>query len=146
MKMAPADLETRLASAVRPATSNGDYAELGKLTDELIASNADLEAVKVILMFMEDHPNEDIGSPGPLVRFAEEFIGQGYEGELRASLRRRPTQCTVAMLFRVMNGLEDDSERAKMLRELTGVIAHPRADLDVRETVAQFLSDTSVFQ
>jgi len=54
--------------------------------------------------FMEEHPEIDYGTPGPLVHFLERFYKKGYEEQLVLSIRRKPTCHTIWMLNRLING------------------------------------------
>ncbi len=56
------------------------------------------DGVKLI----ESSPNIDFGGPGPLGSFMEKFYHEGYEEELVASLKRKPTEYTIALMFRII--------------------------------------------
>ncbi|MCL2090486.1 MAG: hypothetical protein FWH11_04560 [Micrococcales bacterium] len=56
-----------------------------------------------VIRLIENNPDIDFGSPGPLVHFVERFYGGGYENLLVSSLERRPTSHTVWMLRRIIN-------------------------------------------
>lgn len=62
------------------------------------------DAIEPILKLMEANPNVDFGMPGPLVHFVEKFYKNGYEEKLIYSLQRQPTNPTVWMLNRIING------------------------------------------
>lgn len=88
---------------------------------------------------METHPAADFGTPGPLVHFLETFYGRGYEEKLVESLARRPTNHTVWMLNRIINGV-DGSEKQYFLAVLDKVIVHPENDPEAREEARTFRS------
>lgn len=103
--------------------SEEDLAARGHAITETWRSLAvDGSAVRPILVFMEQHSNWDLGSPGPLVHFAEQFFSPVYVQELVASVGRKATAHTLWMLNRVING-ETDSERRKQLINLMAQIA-----------------------
>jgi hypothetical protein len=86
---------------------------------------------------MERFPAEDFGSPGPLVGALEEM--PGFEGLLRESVARRPTQTTVWMVNRLLNSPLDEATRAAWMELLEGVLQHPEADEAARDSAGQFL-------
>src|SRR5262245_37116403 len=87
-----------IASATNFASSAAE------LTEAWSTADAGFESVEPILQFMEVHPTQDYGMPGPLVHFVEEFYTKGYEDKLIESVSRNPTMMTVWMLNRVLNG------------------------------------------
>lgn len=103
------------------------------------AGAADLDAVRTILRFMEDNPDLDYGLPGPLVSFAERFVGMGYEEELFASLSRRPTTQTVLMLNRLINAAENIGERVRLILLLEELRDHSAAEAWIKEQIDFYL-------
>jgi hypothetical protein len=133
-------LEDRL---LKVANSTDALSQLESLTQELRESGADVTAVQPILMFMEAHADIDMGGPGPLVHFVEQFFGAGYEAELLASITRRPTAHAVWMLNRVINGTKTSADRQKLIIELQAAEHHPAADSETRQRVASFMKRLS---
>jgi hypothetical protein len=142
--MESAELEERLTQAI-----NSDHVirELYALTDDLMGANADLgdvnfdlDSVQTILRFIELHPEEDWGAPGPLARVLEYFFGVGYEDELLASLVRKPTDYTVCLLVRAINGAEQREDYERMVRALQAASRHPEADSVTKELAAESLT------
>jgi hypothetical protein len=132
------DLRDRLR---RAASARNPILELQAIVEELPKSGTGLSAVRPILEFMEEHPELDLGAPGPLVHFVEEFYRKGYEAELLASIARRPTAHTVWMLNRIVNGVKNERERQKLLVALEGAGKHPAADEATKQAVSEFLED-----
>lgn len=58
-----------------------------ELADELNDLPNPLEVVEIILRLIEDNPDTDFGTPGPLVHFAEKFHKRGYEENLLSPLK-----------------------------------------------------------
>ena len=129
-------LEAGLLSAAASADVVG---ELALLAEELRELGVGVAAIRPILKFMEAHPHIDLGAPGPLVHFVEQFFGAGYETELLASLGRRPTAHTVWMLNRVINGTKTSAALETMIVGLRAVEQHPAADAEARLQAAGFL-------
>jgi hypothetical protein len=81
--------------AIDKAATTGDKYQfidpVFDLTDELEQCETPFDAVRPILELIESSPNIDFGGPGPLGSFMEKFYHEGYEEELVASLKRKPT-------------------------------------------------------
>jgi hypothetical protein len=92
-----------------------------------------------VLRFIENHPDEDLGAPGPLVHFVERFYRRGYEDQLVESVRRRPTELNLWMLNRLINGSEGlEKERyATLMQDIVDDFSRPRR---IRELAAEFLA------
>ncbi|HPN69579.1 MAG TPA: hypothetical protein PLZ32_08665 [Saprospiraceae bacterium] len=111
---------------------------LYELTDKLNADKDEVQAIEPIFRLIEKYPTNDFGSPGPLVHFIERFIGQ-YEQKLLESLDRKPTQLTVWMLNRVINGAKSKTMRLTLIQRLEGIIQNPNADNETRNEALDFL-------
>jgi hypothetical protein len=134
--MNSSDIEQRLASAIQ---SDNIYEGSAKLVEELEKAGASLEVVEPILHFMEAHPEEDFGAPGPLVHFMENSFGHFYTEELVRSLQRKPAVHTLLMLHRILNDTEENGERKRYLDLFRKTLTHPGADEGTRETAARYL-------
>jgi hypothetical protein len=134
--MTSSDIHRRLANAIQ---SDNPYLGSAELVEELEKTGASLDVVELILRFMETHPKEYFGSPGPLVHFVERFYRHGYEEELLKSLLRTPTAHTLWMLNRLVNGTKDKIDRNRYLDALSEAQTHPEADQSAREAAAEFL-------
>jgi hypothetical protein len=110
-----------------------------ELTAAWSAATVGLESVEPILRFMEEHPELDYGSPGPLVHHVEEFCWNGYEEKLIESVGRRPTTHTVWMLNRVLNGTTEPSRRQVLVRLMKQAASNPRTDAETLERIRGFL-------
>jgi hypothetical protein len=128
-------LSERLEEA---ATAEDVIGELEVLTEELAEGGAGVDSVGVILRFIEEHTDLDLGLPGPLTHFVERFYRRGYEEELLESLQRRPTMLTVSMLSYLINGTRG-RDRARLLGALQAAEHHPAADRLTREHARRHL-------
>lgn len=136
-------LSNQLAERLRESITSADpIAEHERITEELRANVAGLEAVRPILVCMEENPQFDFGSPGPLVHYLEGFYQAGYEAELLASLERRPTALTVWMLNRIINATTEMDARRVLQDTLSAAASHPQADVEVQARVAEFIRRT----
>ncbi|WP_218276409.1 hypothetical protein, partial [Pseudomonas sp. FW305-BF6] len=73
-----------------------DFVDIAyEITEEIEGYEEAIDAVDPILLLIEQNPNIDFGSPGPLVHFVEQFFGKGYEQKLVQSIQRCPTSHTV---------------------------------------------------
>ena len=87
---------------------------------------------------MENMPDSDLGSPGPLVHALEQMSGQ-YESELVESLKRRPTALAVWMVNRILNATDTSRQREFYLDVLRSVAGHPDASRTVREDALGYI-------
>lgn len=110
-----------------------------ELTDAWSAADVGVKSVEPILRFMEEHPELDYGMPGPLVHYVEEFFQRGYEERLIESVSRRPTQQTVWMLNRVLNGTREQAQRQIVVRAMRQAATNPKADEATIELLQCFL-------
>ncbi len=134
--MNPNDILQKLQSL---ATSDDFIGEADELTKEWSTQPDSYQAVDPILLFLEEHPDLDVGSPGPLVHFVEQFSGEKYEAKLLKSVHRKPTTHTLWMLNRVINGIQDPDERRKYIAAMAEAKDHPLADPEAREEAEHFL-------
>lgn len=109
---------------------------LDGLCNEIAAAEDCAHAIVPILRFMEQHPGEDLGAPGPFVHLLEKL--PGYERELLVSLHRMPTALTVWMLNRIINVSTGDA-RARHLALMRDIAANASADTGARETAIDLL-------
>jgi len=100
------ELLEEIKKAIDKAATTGDKYQfidpVFDLTDELEQCETPFDAVRPILELIESSPNIDFGGPGPLGSFMEKFYHEGYEEELVASLKRKPTEYTIALMFRII--------------------------------------------
>ncbi|MFC6098427.1 hypothetical protein ACFPVY_17395 [Flavobacterium qiangtangense] len=116
-----------------------DYEKL-EIIDELtnfLRQNSDgYLACEVMINLLERHPEVEFGSPGEPVHTLEKFEGH-YEEFLMKSLDKHPTQMTVWMLNRMING-QEESEQKKLIQKLKDCITHPLADQATIEFAKDF--------
>jgi hypothetical protein len=117
----------------------GYIERLEELTEELRRCDDAELAVAPILRFIEEHPSQDLGAPGPLVHFVEQFYRRGYEDELVKSVESRPTDLSVWMLNRLINGSEG-IEKEHYIGVLRRVAKDKRTDATLRSLADEFLS------
>ena len=110
-----------------------------KVIEEIEGYEEFLEAVESILELMEQNPNIDFGSPGPLVHFVEQFYGKGYEEKLVQSIQRLPTTHTVWMLNRIINR-SNGYQKNYYLDVLLNVLYFPNVSEEVSSVTKDFLS------
>ena len=117
----------------------GYLEKLEELAEELRECEDAHLAVEPVLRFIEEHPDEDLGAPGPLVHFVEEFYSRGYEKLLLESVTRRATPLNVWMLNRLINGAEG-AEQEEYLTVLKRIASDERSAPDVQALALEFLS------
>ncbi len=115
-----------------------DFLDRAEEIIEEIGENPNaFDAVEPILVLMENNPEVDYGTPGPLVHFVEGFYKNGYEEKLTDSLTRKPIKHTVWMLNRIINGSEGDTKEY-LLKALDKVIFFPNLDASVVSLAQHF--------
>jgi hypothetical protein len=107
--------------------------------EEIERSENALDAVEPIIKLMEQNPDIDFGSPGPLVHFVEQFYGNGYEEKLVQSINRFPTPHTLWMLNRIINGTEGELKRY-YLNVFQDVLNSPNVSNQLSSITKEFLS------
>jgi hypothetical protein len=101
--------------------------------------NADFEAaIEPIFKVIEKYPFTDFGSPGPFVHTLESFVGY-YEIYLNESLKRRPTQLTIWMLNRRINGEQNVIIKHSLIDNLKSFLYHPLADTETIKMIKDFI-------
>lgn len=110
------------------------------IVDSWISGGMGFEAVNHVLRFMEGNPDIDYGKPGALVYFLERFYLHGYEDQLIASIRRKPTPHTVWMLNRLINGAKSSGIRSHYIDELRNAKAAHQLDGVTLAAIDHFLN------
>lgn len=110
-----------------------------ELVDCWNSADLGVEALEPILRFMEEHPSADFGTPGALVHFIEKFYRHGYEERLLQSISRKPTQHTVWMLNRVINGTKVPATKQVFVEAMVRAKSHPLADPNTMNQIDRFL-------
>lgn len=117
-----------------------DYENLDQL-ERLCGQIVELEngqlACQVLIKLLERHPEIEFGSPGAPVHTLEKFIGH-YESHLYESLQRRPTELTVWMLNRILNGKEDN-DKGELLELMEQCSRHEVANEQTRKSAIEFI-------
>ena len=111
---------------------------LYQLTDELLMNSDANLAIRPMFELVEKFPNQDFGSPGPIVHFIEKFRGL-YETELFKSLQRIPTLLTIWMLNRLINSEKDETIRDNLLIKMKEILVHQKAGELEKEEATNFL-------
>ena len=103
MEVRITELLEEMKKAIDKAATTGDKYQFidpaYDLTDELEQCENSFDAVRPLLELIESSPNIDFSGPGPLGSFMEKFYHEGYEEELVASLKRKPTEYTISLMF-----------------------------------------------
>jgi hypothetical protein len=116
-----------------------------QMVQRWLAADIGSDAVEPVLRFMEEHPELDYGSPGPLVSFIERsFRADGterrlYEEAVLESVQRHPTGHTVWLLNRIINVTEHPEAKSRLLDAMKKAAEHPKADTFARAEIAEFL-------
>ncbi|WP_202556024.1 hypothetical protein [Paenibacillus silvestris] len=109
------------------------------VTEKLEMRKDGFDAIEPLLKLLEDNPDVDFGSPGPIVHFVEKYYKKGYEEKLIASLYRNPTNHTLWMLNRIINGSENE-QKQQYLNVLNHIIERCSEDKKIDEQAKYYRS------
>lgn len=111
--------------------------QLYNLTD-MIDNEKDIsQTYESIFYFIENNPDADIGSPGPLIHLIEKFYPE-YLPRLIQSLKTKPTNNTVYLLNRILNSSLPIEKREEYLLILVNVVNNKSIDQLVRDEAKEF--------
>ncbi|MDP4084964.1 MAG: hypothetical protein Q8934_10170 [Bacillota bacterium] len=109
------------------------------LTEEIEIYKNAFDAVEPILKLIEQNPDVEFGSPGPLVHFVEQFHRNGYEEKLVQSLQRFPTSHTLWMLYRIIKSSKGEQKKY-YLNVLQHVLNSPNVSNQLSSLAKELLS------
>ena len=115
------------------------------LMQELSKNNDADTACEAMIFLLERHPDADFGGPGAIVHTIEDHIGK-YESLLCDSLSRQPTEYTVMLLQRMINGEKDTERCLELLKLFKNCGKHPKADKQVKYSVKEYLKYRKSFE
>ncbi|MCD2425805.1 hypothetical protein LQ567_23680 [Niabella pedocola] len=128
---------------IRQAWQSGDKYDFIDPAAELCGMLERLEtpgdALEPLFMLIENSPDMDYGGPGPLGAFLESLSGEGYEEQLIASLRRKPTVYTLHLLDACLLD-NNDTGQATYLFLMTEIAAHTEHPGNIREEARAHLA------
>ncbi len=97
-----------------------------------------VEVIPYVFDFLEALPHADLGAPGPLVLFVEEFPSH-YEDLLVSSVLRNPVELTVWMCNRALTGKVSPEHRAQLIHALMTVPRNVFATPACKDAAIEFL-------
>ena len=118
------------------AVLNEDFYSTYEITEKIKQQDNASEYITPMLKLMEDNPMTDFGMPGYLVHFMEPF--PEYEQLLLDSVKRIPTEQTVVMLNRIING-SSGSDRQKYIDILKEIMNRNDIEDCLQQTIKEFL-------
>ncbi|MEM1282278.1 MAG: hypothetical protein AAGG81_01850 [Chlamydiota bacterium] len=128
-------MDKELELQLQEFSLEGDYLRrLGVLTDQILKQPNPEEALEGMFGILERYPDEELGSPGPLVHAIEKC--SGYEEALFESLKRQPSTLTVWMLHRLIKY----DPKPRYVEILRAVIRHPNISEQNKEDAEVVLS------
>jgi hypothetical protein len=129
-----------LMTKLEKSINNEDFIDFTyDIIEEIEERENAFEAIQPIFKLMEKYPDINFGRPGPLVHFVEKFYKNGYEEKLVESLKKQPTQHTVWMLNRVINGSQGD-RKEYFINVFDSIIAFPNLDDEILSLASRFKS------
>lgn len=88
--------------------------------------------------FFERNSDADLGMPGPLVHFLEQFY-PAYIDQLCSSVTCKPTTYTIWMINRILNGSLETTNREHLLAVLEAASKNSSADSIAKEQASESL-------
>ncbi|MGC3990345.1 MAG: hypothetical protein QM796_11825 [Chthoniobacteraceae bacterium] len=116
--------------------------KLRHLTEELMTHSHPEMGILALFLVMERMPDTEMGTPGPLVHTLEKMRGY-YEPELIESIKRQPSNLSVWMVNRIMNGTNDVKQLQAYLAVLQIAANHLNAPESVRSVAEHFIERQS---
>ena len=109
----------------------------GQIEDLKSIGNVDLDVIDKLLHLFEKNLNFEFGSPGELTHYLESFYKHGYEEKLIESIQRIPTEHTLWMLHRIING-SSNQEKEIYLKILKSIYSDKSIDQKIRTIAKEF--------
>lgn len=110
--------------------------------DEVLDGVAQLDDAELVFAeafsFFERNSDADLGMPGPLVHFLEQFY-PAYIDQLCTSVARKPTTYTVWMINRILNSSLEATQRERLIAVLEAASKNSFADSTTTELASEFL-------
>jgi len=129
-----------IAQQLRDAPAGRDdyVAYLEDVLDGVVELDDPESVFSEAFLFFERNSDADLGMPGPLVHFLEQFY-PAYVDHLCASVKRKPTTYTVWMLNRILNNSLEATNRKRLLAVLRAASKNTAADSISRKQASEFL-------
>jgi hypothetical protein len=109
---------------------------LGELCDQVAEIENPETVFPVFFEVMERLPDADLGCPGAMVHTMESYDGK-YEGHLKDSLKRKPTELSVLMVNRILNA--PTGEKREWMELLVSASKHEGTTEAVRAEAARYI-------
>jgi hypothetical protein len=106
------------------------------LCEEVEALSEPASVFPEFFALIERLSDSELGTPGPLVHTMEKHSGR-YENLLEESLKRKPTDLSVWMVNRILNGEPEDP--AFWMDQLSAAAEHPSATPLVKDQALHFI-------
>ncbi len=116
---------------------DADMVQMYDLVDDFRKLDKEREIVPYLFNFFEQHYDKFLGGPGPFVHFIEE--NDDYREILLESIKNKPTDHTVYMINRILNGPLGKDEKEFWLSILSSVLTNKNADNDAMSSAKEFI-------
>jgi len=126
-------------NAIVPSTHGEHMQELWQLIDHAGELECDITVAEHVFKYLEKYPDDDFGSPGPLVHYVEAAY-PNYVDALLESIHRRPVSLTIWMINRILNSNIEVSLKLRLIGALKTISQNPLISVEEREQAIEFLS------
>lgn len=121
------------------ASKAEDFAQaFEKFGENVVDSDFGEEILEPVFRFIEEHPDIYYGMPGPLTHFLEDRnarFANAFPKGLVDSVVRRPTQATIEMIVRTINGQAGVENKKQYLDILKNTVDHPAVDGELKHFI-----------
>ena len=94
--------------------------------------------VKSLIKIIQENPEFGFGNPGEIVFFLEKYDEEKYDKILVESLMKKPTEHTIFMMNRIINGASDEKKR-EYIELYIKLLCDSRINDELKNIINEFL-------
>lgn len=95
-------------------------------------------SVKPLIKIIQENPEFDFGNPGEIVFFLEKYDEEKYDKILVESLMEKPTEHTVFMMNRIINGASEE-KKSEYIELYMKILCDNRINDELKNIIKEFL-------
>ena len=94
--------------------------------------------VKPLIKIIQENPEFDFGNPGEIVFFIEKYDEEKYDKILVESLMEKPTEHTIFMMNRIINGASEE-KKSEYIELYMKILCDNRINDELKKIIKEFL-------
>ncbi len=94
--------------------------------------------VKPLIKIIQENPEFDFGNPGEIVFFIEKYDEEKYDKILVESLMEKPTEHTIFMMNRIINGALEE-KKSEYIELYMKILCDNRINDELKKIIKEFL-------